>query len=104
LTFATESDYDKIQEDDTINFIDLVDFAPGKPLTLEFVHTDGTTDSILANHTYEGQIGWFVAGSALNLIAAAGKRINQASYLYSKRLRKLGRFFIGSIFLRAISC
>jgi aconitate hydratase len=73
LTFATESDYDKIQEDDTINFIDLVDFAPGKPLTLEFVHTDGTTDSILANHTYnEGQIGWFVAGSALNLIAAAG--------------------------------
>nr|WP_309755707.1 aconitate hydratase [Flavobacterium sp.] len=73
LTFATESDYDKIQEDDTINFIDLVDFAPGKPLTLEFLHTDGTTDSILANHTYnEGQIGWFVAGSALNLIAAAG--------------------------------
>jgi len=73
LTFATESDYDKIQEDDTINFIDLVSFAPGKPLTLEFVHTDGTKDSILANHTYnEGQIGWFVAGSALNLIAAAG--------------------------------
>ena len=73
LTFATESDYDKIQEDDTINFIDLVSFAPGKPLTLEFVHSDGTTDSILANHTYnEGQIGWFVAGSALNLIAAAG--------------------------------
>lgn len=73
LTFATESDYDKIQEDDTINFIDLVSFAPGKPLTLEFIHNDGTKDSILANHTYnEGQIGWFVAGSALNLIAAAG--------------------------------
>ena len=71
LTFATESDYDKIQEDDTINFTDLVDFAPGKPLTLEFVHADGTKDIILANHTYnEGQIGWFVAGSALNLIAA----------------------------------
>jgi len=74
LTFANEADYDKIQEDDTINFIDLVDFAPGKPLTLEFVHADGSKDSILANHTYnEGQIGWFVAGSALNLIAAAGK-------------------------------
>lgn len=73
LTFASEADYDKIQEDDTINFIDLVDFAPGKPLTLAFVHSDGTTDYILANHTYnEGQIGWFVAGSALNLIAAAG--------------------------------
>lgn len=74
LTFANEADYDKIQEDDTINITDLVDFAPGKPLTLEFVHTDGTKDIILANHTYnEGQIGWFVAGSALNLIAAAGK-------------------------------
>ncbi|MCD9577371.1 aconitate hydratase [Flavobacterium soyae] len=71
LTFANEADYDKIQEDDTINFTDLTEFAPGKPLTLEFVHADGTKDIILANHTYnEGQIGWFVAGSALNLIAA----------------------------------
>ncbi|NRT13686.1 aconitate hydratase [Flavobacterium sp. 28A] len=71
LTFANEADYDKIQEDDTINFIDLVDFAPGKQLTVEFVHADGSKDLILANHTYnEGQIGWYVAGSALNLIAA----------------------------------
>jgi aconitate hydratase len=71
LTFAFESDYDKILEDDTINFLDLKEFAPGKPLTLEFVHADGTKDLIMANHTYnEGQIGWFVAGSALNLIAA----------------------------------
>ena len=71
LTFANEADYDKIQEDDTINFIDLVDFAPGKPLSLEFVHADGSKDIVLANHTYNAsQIGWFVAGSALNLIAA----------------------------------
>ncbi|KFF06490.1 aconitate hydratase [Flavobacterium reichenbachii] len=71
LTFANEADYDKIQENDTINFTDLTEFAPGKPLTLEFVHEDGTKDIILANHTYNaGQIGWFVAGSALNLIAA----------------------------------
>ena len=71
LTFATESDYDKIQENDTINFLDLTEFAPGKPLSLEFVHEDGSRDIILTNHTYnEGQIGWFVAGSALNLIAA----------------------------------
>ena len=74
LTFANEADYDKIKENDTINFIDLKEFAPGKPLSLEFVHEDGSKDIILANHTYnEGQIGWFVAGSALNLIAAAGK-------------------------------
>ena len=71
LTFANESDYDKIQEDDTFNFIDLVDFAPAKPLSIELVHSDGSKDVILANHTYNaGQIGWYVAGSALNLIAA----------------------------------
>jgi aconitate hydratase len=73
LTFANEADYDKIQEDDTFNFTDLTSFAPGKPLTLEVVHADGSTDTILANHTYnDSQIGWFKAGSALNLIAAAG--------------------------------
>ncbi len=69
LTFANEADYDKIQEDDTINFLDLTEFAPGKPLTLEFVHADGSKDSIVTNHTYnEQQIGWYKAGSALNLI------------------------------------
>ncbi len=73
LTFANEADYDLIQEDDIFNFTDLKEFAPGKPLTIELVHADGSKDTILANHTYnEGQIGWFVAGSALNLIAAAG--------------------------------
>ncbi|HEX9979786.1 MAG TPA: aconitate hydratase [Flavobacterium sp.] len=73
LTFANEADYDVIREDDTFNFIDLKDFAPGKPLTIEVVHNDGSKDTILANHSYNaGQIGWFKAGSALNLIAAAG--------------------------------
>jgi len=73
LTFSNEADYDLIQEDDTFNFIDLKEFAPGKALTLQVVHADGTVDTIVANHSYnEGQIGWFVAGSALNLIAAAG--------------------------------
>ncbi|UUV21101.1 aconitate hydratase [Paenimyroides aestuarii] len=71
LTFANEADYDKIQEDDTINFLDLTEFAPGKQLTLEFVHADGSKDIIMANHTYnDSQIEWFKAGSALNLIAA----------------------------------
>ena len=69
LTFANEADYDKIQENDTINFVDLKDFAPGKPLTLEFVHADGSKDTIVTNHTYNAQqIEWFRAGSALNLI------------------------------------
>ncbi len=73
LTFANEADYDKIKEDDTFNFIDLTSFTAGKPLTIEITHADGSVESILANHTYnDSQIGWFKAGSALNLIAAAG--------------------------------
>ncbi|HBS12566.1 MAG TPA: aconitate hydratase [Flavobacteriaceae bacterium] len=69
LTFAKESDYDLIQEDDTFDFIDLIDFAPAKPLTLVINHADGTSDMINLNHTYNvGQIAWFKEGSALNLI------------------------------------
>ncbi len=69
LTFANEADYDLIQEDDTFNFIDLNEFAPGKPLTLEVVHADGSKDTIITNHTYnQGQIEWYNEGSALNLI------------------------------------
>ena len=69
LTFANENDYDKIQEDDTINFLDLNEFTPGKPLKLEFLHKDGSKDVIVANHTYnQSQIDWFNEGSALNLI------------------------------------
>ena len=69
LTFSSDSDYDKINEDDTFNFVDLVDFAPGKPLTLEILHSNGNKETIKLNHTYnESQIEWFKAGSALNLI------------------------------------
>jgi aconitate hydratase len=69
LTFATESDYDLIQEDDTFNFVDLNEFSAEKPLTIEAIHADGSKDLIIANHTYNGsQIEWYNEGSALNLI------------------------------------
>lgn len=69
LTFSNEADYDKILENDTFNFIDLESFAPGKPLSLEIVHANGSKEIILLNHTYnDSQIEWFKAGSALNLI------------------------------------
>ncbi|MEY3236655.1 MAG: hypothetical protein RI883_756 [Bacteroidota bacterium] len=69
LTFAAEADYDKIQEDDTFNFIDLESFSAGKQLTLEIVHANGFKENIMLNHTYnDSQIDWFKAGSALNLI------------------------------------
>ncbi len=69
LTFANKEDYDKIQEDDTIDIEGLTSFAPGKPLRVELNHADGTVDVIEVNHTYnEQQIEWFKAGGALNVI------------------------------------
>ncbi|KAB1066162.1 aconitate hydratase [Salibacter halophilus] len=69
VTFDNEADYDKIQEDDRFDFVDLKDFAPDKQLTVEIKHKDGSTDTIKVNHTYnENQIKWFKEGSALNLI------------------------------------
>jgi aconitate hydratase len=69
LTFANENDYDLIQEDDTFNFTDLSEFAPGKPLTIEVVHADGSKDIVMADHSYnDSQIEWYNEGSALNLI------------------------------------
>ena len=69
LTFVNENDYDLIQEDDTFNFVDVAEFAPDKPLTIEVVHADGSKDTIMANHSYnDAQIKWFNEGSALNLI------------------------------------
>ncbi len=71
LTFTDKTDYDKIQEDDTFDFLDLNQFSPGKLLTLKISHSDGSTDEILCKHTYnDAQIEWFKAGSALNLISA----------------------------------
>tara|TARA_B110000037_G_scaffold152219_2_gene171626 strand:- start:36119 stop:38362 length:2244 start_codon:yes stop_codon:yes gene_type:complete len=69
LTFANEADYDKIQEDDTFNFTDLNAFAPDEQLTLEVIHADGSSDTLMLNHTYnDSQIDWFKAGSALNFL------------------------------------
>ena len=71
LTFVNKDDYDKVQEDDTVDIIGLTTFAPGKPLTMVLNHKDGTKDEISVNHTYnEQQIGWFKAGGALNVIRA----------------------------------
>ncbi|MBV4356881.1 aconitate hydratase [Pinibacter aurantiacus] len=69
LTFADKADYDKIQEDDTIDINGLTHFAPGKPLELVLHHKDGSSEIIMANHTYnDQQIEWFKAGGALNII------------------------------------
>ena len=69
LTFEDKTDYDKILENDTLDFVDLDQFGMGQPLTLDVFHTDGSSDIIYCDHTYnDTQIEWFKAGSALNLI------------------------------------
>ena len=69
LTFNDKADYEKFQEDDSIDIIGLAEFTPGKPLAMVLHHTDGTADIITVNHTYnEQQIEWFKAGAALNII------------------------------------
>jgi aconitate hydratase len=80
VTFANEADYDKIQEDDTIDIVDLTSFAPDRQLTLVLKHKDGSSDTIKVNHTYNaGQIEWFKAGSALNLMAGQISNAKKAS-------------------------
>ena len=69
LTFSNPADYDKIKEDDKFE-LDVINLAPNKQLKLTAIHSGGTKDDIMLNHTFnEQQIGWFKAGSALNLIA-----------------------------------
>ncbi len=69
LTFADKADYDKVQEDDTIDIIGLTAFAPGEPLKMVLHHQDGSSDEVVLNHTYNSQqIDWFKAGGALNVI------------------------------------
>jgi aconitate hydratase len=75
LTFANPSDYDRVREGDRLSLRGLTSFSEGEPLTLVLQHQDGTTEECKLNHTFNrNQIGWFRAGSALNLIAAAKKK------------------------------
>ena len=70
LTFAEPDDYDRVREDDRIDLAEVGDLAPGAPVQMRIRHSDGTTDTVELRHTMnEEQIGWFKAGSALNLLA-----------------------------------
>ncbi len=92
LTFANKEDYDKIKEDDAIDIVGLTTFSPEKPLTLVLHHSDGSSDSISVNHTYnKNQIEWFKAGSALNQMginAAANKKAVPTNKVVKKAVAK----------------
>jgi aconitate hydratase len=69
LTFANPADYDRVQESDRISVLGLASLAPGKEIAAVLHHADGTEDRIQVRHTLnDEQIGWFRAGSALNVL------------------------------------
>lgn len=69
LTFDNTDDYEKIRQDDLFDIIDFDKMTPGQPLTMVLRHSDGSSDQIKLNHTYnKAQIDWVRAGSALNKI------------------------------------
>jgi aconitate hydratase len=73
LTFADPGDYEKIREGDRVSLVGLAEIAPGRPVKMIVRHADGSSDEVLLNHSFnDNQLGWFRAGSALNLIAAGG--------------------------------
>jgi aconitate hydratase len=62
-------DYEKVREGDRVSILGLEDLAPGTQVKVVLHHADGTTDEISCRHTFnEEQIGWFRAGSALNVL------------------------------------
>jgi len=74
LTFKDKGDYNKIREDDKIDIVGLVHFAPERQISIVLNHSDGEKETILAKHSYnDTQIAWFKAGSALNLIRKANQ-------------------------------
>ena len=75
LTFADPADYDRIQPTDRLSLRNLERDLPKGELVLEISDASGAKKgSIRVKHTMnEGQIGWFKAGSALNLIAQQSK-------------------------------
>ncbi len=88
LTFASSGDYDKVREDDRVSIVGLTTFAPGRPLRMILKHADGTVDECLLQHSYnEAQIGWFKAGSALNLMAGE-KHVGPAKKVGAKAGRR----------------
>lgn len=113
LTFVNPEDYEKVRPDDRVDIVGLETFAPGKNLTLSLKHRDGSqevsasrTNTVqtilmfllqqipLAHSFNEGQIEWFKAGSALNLVRQSLSRCPHfihtelLRWLQGQRLRK----------------
>merc|ERR1712003_253477 len=73
LWFDDPADYDVIDgERDTLSILGLGGLRPGVPLTVQGKRDGKVMYEFIVNHTFnDDQIGWFKAGSALNLLAKA---------------------------------
>lgn len=69
LTFAGKSDYDMLQETDTIDVL-CTGLVEGKCLTMRVHRYTGVSFDVQLQHSLNGpQIEWFKEGSALNAMA-----------------------------------
>jgi aconitate hydratase len=68
-TFADQSDYERVHENDRISILGLSQLEPGKQLECVLYHGNQKEETIWLQHSYNAvQIEWFRAGSALNMI------------------------------------
>lgn len=73
LTFADPGDYEKVRETDRVSLRGLDRLAPGRPVEAVLHHEDGSEERIVLQHGLTAeQIGWFRAGSSLNVLASGG--------------------------------
>jgi aconitate hydratase len=72
LVFEDPALYEKVRETDTVSILGLDGLAPGQPLEVVFHHDDGSDDRGRVTHSLnDDQVGWFRAGSALNVLRNA---------------------------------
>lgn len=68
LTFSDPKTYDQIEESDRISVLNLPP-VPDQPMKCRITKADGATIDFEAKHTFSPeQVGWFKAGSALNIV------------------------------------
>jgi aconitate hydratase len=69
LHLIDPNDYEKVREGDRVSILGLKDLTSGQPVKVVLHHTDGSKDELSCRHTLNAeQIGWFRAGSALNVL------------------------------------
>jgi len=69
LTFFDPSDYDRVREGDRVSVLNLAALSPGSTVECVLHHADGTEERLACRHSLSReQIGWFRAGSALNVL------------------------------------